>query len=233
MNTAVKYMFDRDFDDLAIMKEIVEQEAQEEADEQAKESAEPEAPPPPTYSEEDLTKARQEAYERGKKDGSAEVLTGIEQKIAAALDKVAATLEGMIQVQSQANEATKRDAAALAVGVVRRLFPKLDAEHGPAEVIAVLEDVLHNLIREPRITLLVNDTVADGVQDRIRSFLERRGFQGEIAIRGDSALSPGDCRIEWIGGEAIRDSAALIALIEAAASRHSGVEPLRFDETQG
>jgi flagellar assembly protein FliH len=234
MAGAVKYLFDRDFDDLEILKEIVEQEkAEEKAAEDSAEGAEPEEPPAPTFSEEDLAKARRESYERGKKEGAADVLAGIEQKIATSLDKIAAGMDGLMAAQAASSESTQRDAAALSVAVVRKLFPKLNAEHGSAEVVEMLKDVLANLIREPRVTILVNPEAGEGVQTRIKEFLERRGFRGELAVRGDAAMSPGDCRIEWMGGEAMRDSGALLAEIEAAAERQTGVTMPRPEDTQG
>jgi flagellar assembly protein FliH len=232
MAGAVKYLFDRDFDDLEILKEIVDQEALE-TEVEAVVEAEVAVPPAPTFSEEDMAKARRESYERGKKEGSAEALAGIEQKIAATLDKIAGGVENVIQAQSATSEATKHDAAALSVAVVRKLFPKLDAEHGPSEVLAMLQDVLANLLREPRITILVHHEAADGVRVRIGEFLERRGFRGELSIHADTTLGPGDCRIEWLGGEATRDSGALLAEIDAAAVRHTGVTLSRAEETQG
>jgi len=233
MAGAVKYLFDRDFDDLEILKEI-EQEAQQETDAAAGEAAgEPVAPPAPTFGEEEMAAARRESYERGKKDGSAEVLAGLEQKIGGTLEKIATGIESVIRAQLESSEATKRDAAALSIAVVRKLFPKLNAAHGSDEVLAMLHDVLSNLIREPRITILVPEETSEGIQARLGDFLDRRGFRGELAVKADGALKPGDCRIEWMGGEAIRDSGALLAEIEAAAERHTGVALPRMEETQG
>jgi flagellar assembly protein FliH len=233
MAATVKYLFDRDFDDLEILKEIVEQEALEPEAEGSEEAGEPLPPPAPTFSEEQMAAARRESYERGKKEGSAEMLAGIEQKTATALEKIAAGMEGVMQAQVESSEATKRDAAALSVAVVRKLFPKLNAEHGPNEVLAMLQDVLSNLIREPRITILVANDTSDGIRTKIEDFLERRGFRGALVVQGDAALGPGDCRIEWMDGEATRDSGALLAEIEAAAARHAGVTVSRLEETQG
>ena len=233
MAATVKYLFDRDFDDLEILKEIVEQEALEPEAEGSEETGEPVPPPAPTFSEEQMAAARRESYERGKKEGSAQVLAGIEQQIAAALEKIAAGMESVMQAQVESSEAMKRDAAALTVAVVRKLFPKLDAEHGPSEVVAMLQDVLSNLAREPRIIILVAQDTSEGIRTRIEDFLERRGFRGTLVVQGDATLGPGDCRIEWTGGEATRDSGALLAEIEAAVARHAGVAGSRLEETQG
>ena len=234
MQSAVKYMFDRDFDDLDLLREIVEQEAKDTVEEKPAGEPEPPAPPPaPVFSEEDMALARRQGYERGKKEGIAEMLAGIEQKMATALDKIASQSETLFRIQSDANETIQREAAALSLAIARKLFPKLNEDHGLDEVVAVAQGVLAKLIREPRITISVDEGVAESIATRLSDFLKKRGFQGELSVRGDGELGPGECRIEWMGGDAIRDVGTLLSEIEAAIARHTGAALSRLDETQG
>ena len=236
MTNAVKYLFDRDFDDLDILKEIVEQEAKEAVEEENDEAAESiaaEPPPPPSYSEEQLALARRQAYERGKKEGIAETLAGIQQKTENALEKILLQIETVFGAQKAFNESTEREAAALTLTVIRKLFPTLNGRHGVDEVVAVASDVLASLLREPQIVVVVQESVADSVRQRLTDFLAMRGFQGEFVVRGESGLGIGDCRVEWMGGNAARDTGTLFAEIEAAVARHTGATLSRLEETQG
>lgn len=220
LQSTPKFMFDRDFDDLEILREIVQQEVEEL--EQAQEAVEPVAPAAPTFSEEDLAAARKQAFEKGKREGIAETLASIEQRVAISLDKVAGEVETLFANQIANNDATARDAAHLALAVARKLFPRLNQTHGLGEIVGVTEEILTHLIREPRLVVSVNQMHADAMRTRLSDFLAKRGFSGNLELRGDDTLAAGDCKIEWMGGDAARDTSALFAEIETIIERHVG-----------
>lgn len=222
-----KFLFDRDFDDLDILREIVQQEVEEL--EQAQEAIEPAAPAAPTFSEEDMAAARKQAFEKGKRDGIAETLASIEQRVAISLDKIAGEVENVFASQTSNNEALTRDAAHLALSVAKKLFPRLHETYGLGEIVGVTEDILSHLIREPRLVVSVHDAHVDALRTRLSDFLAKRGFSGNLELRGDNALAGGDCKIEWMGGDAARDTSALFAEIEATIERHVG--KMAMDET--
>jgi flagellar assembly protein FliH len=215
-----KFMFDRDFDDLEILREIVQQEVEEL--EQAQEVVEPAAPVAPTFSEEDMAAARKQAFEKGKRDGIAETLASIEQRVAISLDKIAGEIETLFAGQTSNNEAVSRDAAHLALAVAKKLFPRLHETYGLGEIVGVTEDILTHLIREPRLVVSVHDMHVDALRTRLTDFLAKRGFSGNLELRGENTLAAGDCKIEWMGGDAARDTSALFAEIEATIERHVG-----------
>jgi flagellar assembly protein FliH len=220
-----KFLFDRDFDDLEILREIVEQEVQEQelAQEHAKVEAEaPVAPPAPMFSEEELAAARIQAFEAGKREGRSESLASIEQQVAATLDRLATDIATLFATQTANNDAMARDTASLALAVAKKLFPRLYATHGLSEIVGVTEEILANLIREPRLVVSVHEMHADVLRTRLNEFLARRGFAGVLDLRGESGLGAGDCKIEWMGGDAARDTAALFAEIENVIERHVG-----------
>ena len=214
-----KFLFDRDFDDLEILREIVQQEVEEL--EQAQEAAEPVAPAAPTFSEDDMASARQLAFEKGKREGISETLASIEQRVAISLEKVASEVETLFAQQTE-NEAMTRDAAHLALAVAKKLFPRLHERYGLGEIVGVTEDILTRLIREPRLVVAVHEIHADALRTRLGDFLAKRGFSGNLEVHGENALAAGDCRIEWMGGDAARDTSALFAEIEATIERHIG-----------
>ena len=219
--TMQKFMFDRDFDDLEILREIVEQEVLE----QEPAVGEPESPPvpvAPTFSQEELTEARKQAHELGKREGIAETLAGIEQQITISLDKITTEVTSLLAAQTSSNDAIARDTAHLALAVARKLFPRLHEIHGLGEIVAVTEDILSHLIREPRLVVSVSEKHADAMRTRLADFLAKRGFTGNLELRGEAAIGAGDCKIEWMGGNAARSTAALFAEIESIVDRHVG-----------
>jgi flagellar assembly protein FliH len=215
-----KFMFDRDFDDLEILREIVQQEVEEL--EQAQETAEPVAPAAPTFSEEEMAAARKQAFEKGKRDGIAETLASIEQRVAISLDKIANEVETLFASQTTSNEATARDAAHLALAVAKKLFPRLHETYGLGEIVGVTEEILTHLIREPRLVVSVHEMHADALRTRLGDFLAKRGFSGNLELRGENTFAAGDCKIEWMGGDAARNTSALFAEIETIIERHVG-----------
>jgi len=223
-----KFLFDRDFDDLEILREIVEQEVHEQ--ELVKSEPEvPETPPAPTFTEEELAVARKQAFEAGKREGISESLASIEQQVAITLDRLATDIGALFAAQTTNNDAMARDAANLALAVAKKLFPRLHETHGLGEIVGVTEEILANLIREPRLVVSVHEMHAEALRSRFNEFLARRGFAGTLDLRGESGLGAGDCRIEWMGGDAARDTAALFAEIENVIERHIGKTAM--DET--
>ena len=143
-----KYLFDRDFDDLEILREIVQQEVEE----QELANAEPEVPSAlaaPTFSEEEMAAARKQAYDKGKPDGVAEALGGIEQKISVSLNKIGNEVGSLFSTQRTNNDALAQDAAHLALAVAKKLFPRLHETHGLGEIVGVTEEILWKFGLEP------------------------------------------------------------------------------------
>ena len=208
MQAGDKFLFDTDFDDLEILKEISEQEVavEETAD---SEDAEPEEEVI-TFTEEEMNNQRQQALEEGRQQGVKETLDGIENSIANVFAKIDETMTGLFKIQREENEHTRKEAISVASAVVGKLFSGLDTEHGFREVIKLTEETLDGLLREPTIVIHVNDANADQMEERLREYLHRHDFQGKFSVTGDGNMAAGDCRIEWATGSAERSSAMIL-----------------------
>ena len=92
MSTVRKYTFDLDFDAPeepdAVEAEAIEDEPEEEA--------------APTFSEEDLERARQEGFEAGKESGRLEAAEATEQRLLESVEAAVAKLEEVIEQQAEA-----------------------------------------------------------------------------------------------------------------------------------
>ena len=89
---------------------------------------------PPTFSEEELAAARDEAFQNGLQAGLKEAMTGIEQQVSATLDVLVGTIGRISEQQKQANEVISRETVDLAVAAVRKLFPRFADQGGKDEV---------------------------------------------------------------------------------------------------
>ena len=221
MEPKMKFLFDRDFDDIQVLEKFVQREQADRTGkkEEAEKEAEPEVKVP-TFSEEDVARARDEGYQQGRREGAAEALKGLEVRIAGALEKLANDVTGLAATQSTENEAMRHDAAGLLLAMVRKLFPGWNDAHGLTEVSAMAEKVLSRLFRETRIVVTVDEASVEAVRTRLMAMLERRGFKGDLVVNGEEGLAIGFCHIEWSSGHAVRDTQALMAEIEQAVERN-------------
>jgi flagellar assembly protein FliH len=161
----------------------------------------------PVFSATELAQAR----EAGKHDGRA---IGLAE---AAASNAAATRQAIEAIASEL--ATTRDAAAreateAAEGIARLLLdslsavlPTLCAQHGEAEVQALVRAVLPALSQEPEVTVRVTPPSADAVSHEIAKF--DPDLAARVHVVPCETLPIGDVRITWRNGTATRDAAAL------------------------
>lgn len=160
----------------------------------------------PKFSEEDMEAARAEGFAAGRENGHCDAMQTIEQQASEALSAIAGQLTGLSQAQAQANERQAREALETALTIVRKLFPRLAAQHGLAEIEAVVSDCLARLRDEPRIVIRVADSLLDRVEERVNRLVEQAGFEGKIVFLSQEELNPGDVRVEWADGGAERNA---------------------------
>ena len=62
--------------------------------------------------------------------------------------------------------------------------------------------------------------IYDAAKDKLEEIARARGFEGRLVVLADSAMAPGDCRIEWADGGVARDRAATLAAIDDVVARY-------------
>jgi flagellar assembly protein FliH len=181
--------------------------------------ADPPAPPPPTFSEAELAAAVAAARSEGRTEAEAEIRAGLEHRRTEALAAIAA---GLAQGQAAFERTLAARAGAsgeLALALARALVPRALARQPLADVEAMLQEVVARLEGCPWLELrLAPDLVEAGRAALARAAAEA-GYRGEIRVIADAKLAPGDARLEWQDGAAVRDLARLeaeaSALVEA------------------
>ena len=175
-------------------------------DDEAKPAAEQEAPPEPEFIEPVFTGAELEvARAEARLAGRAEAERGI---IASRVQMLSLIAAGMTEAQDGARIAAEQAAEAVARCMLTALtacLPALCERHGAAELRALTRAVLPALTDEPRITVRVHPHMATVVQEELAA------MDFEIAERvnlvATEAIAPGDARINWAEGSAVRNAA--------------------------
>jgi len=173
-----------------------------------------------TMTAEEIDQMCAQARSEGMKAGEARALEAVAQ----GTRDVAGILREALARTHNDIEYVRQEAAQLAVAVARKLVPvALDALPS-ADVELALREALHQGIGEPRIVLRANPRVIEALNGCIDEIAHEEGFDGRVIAAADPALKGADCRIEWRGGGAERNQAAIeqeLAAIIARRFSHS------------
>ena len=140
MATLKTFLFDYDFDDVQLMKNIIQEETGKENDVNITAQPEPE-----------LNAAREEGFNAGKESGMTEALASIENSISQTLSTIVDEILDLSRKQSEYNEHIKIETISLLNCVNRKLFPLMNEQLNLDEAIQFSQRVLPELLTEPRI----------------------------------------------------------------------------------
>ncbi|MBF0093351.1 MAG: hypothetical protein HQL34_02275 [Alphaproteobacteria bacterium] len=219
MAEAHKFMFDVDFDEPETpppeMVEIEESEIE----------PEPVIPPAPTFSEEELAAAREDAYAAGRDQGVRDAMQTDEHRIADAVEVLSRGFRDLSSAQEKANETTARLAVALAVTMTRKLLPETARRHGSEEVAAVVAKVMPHILEQPRVFVRVPPDLVEPLRSGLTEIADSNGYEGRLLLVADETMGPADCRIEWADGAAERSLARVWRGIGEAIVNNGGEMP--------
>jgi flagellar assembly protein FliH len=198
MSPPAKFLFDQDFAATAEVKPTI---------------------PVPVH-EANLLEADATGYQRGFADAKAEILAEAEQRSAAALERVAATLESLMRGLSGVEARLETEAVDVAVAVAKKLAPALIEREPLAEIAALAMDCFRHLVTAPHVVVRVNDAQHASVGKPIEEMVRARGLASHLVVLAEPDIQIGDCRIEWADGGVNRDRRATEAVIDEAVSRY-------------
>jgi len=207
-----KYLFDTDFGAPPIaVSEMLLAEAEDAFVDMALDEV-----APPSFSEEELTLAREQAHQAGHAAGLAEAENARQTMESMALASCAHHLKTLGDAQLAANQEHSKDAVAFALSVLRKVHPEFCRRFGLDEIESVLHDTLGHLHQVARVTITVQSDLVAAVRDKAETITSHYGFEGRLVVVGDPAMTAGDCRLDWGDGGAVRDQAKTWAEIERA-----------------
>jgi flagellar assembly protein FliH len=158
----------------------------------------------PTFSLAELEAAKEAAHAAGIAAGLESAREGYERLAAQALAEASRKMDALDLAQAESSAATRRNAVEVAVTIVRKLLPRLEARHGIAEVEQLVGECLNQLFDEPRVVIRVHESLLEVLRDRVEALAQSAGFPGRLILIADDTIGPGDCRVEWADGGAER-----------------------------
>jgi hypothetical protein len=161
----------------------------------------------PVFSLAELTAAREAAWREGHAAGLQEAATADAAATGQAIAQIATQLRTECAAGAARAEQEAEAIAHLLLDSLAATFPALSARYGDAEVRAIVRTVLPALTREPAITVRAHPKTAVAVTREIG------GLDPDLRTRVQTVacedMCPGDVRIAWRNGSAVRDATAL------------------------
>jgi flagellar assembly protein FliH len=168
----------------------------------------------------ELKEAEGVGYRSGFEAAKAEALVGAEHRSAAALERIAVTLEALGRGLSAVETKLETEAVEVAVAVAKKLAATLIEREPLAEIAALATGCFSQLVAAPHVVVRVNETQHEGVSEQIEKIARARGLASHLVVLAEPDIGIGDCRIEWADGGIIRDRDATAAAIDEAVARY-------------
>lgn len=165
---------------------------------------EPEQPPPPPLTQDDVMAACHDAVAAAR----AEWAHDAAERRALALQVLAAGLVAARRDAALEAEAVADALVRAALATLAGALPHLCRSHGPAEVSALLRQVLPALAARSRVVVRAHAALLPSLREDLAALPD--GIADTVELRPGN-LPPGDVRIAWEGGSLQRDTEHLCA----------------------
>ena len=230
-----KFLFDNDFTNLESAAPVPEsKEGAKEAAEEDALAKEIETAPEeeiieeviiPTFSEEEVNKAREEGVARGRDEALKDLEGSLQKKLAETMQELEQKLGTIEDEQAAQKEERSRSAASIAAVIVRKLFPSLNMEKAMDEISHMIEQSLEKTSGETKMVFSVASEIKDEVERKVAEMVTLSGREVEFKVVGNTDIQLGDCTIEWSGGGLVRDQDQMWREIDEIVERNLGTAP--------
>ena len=164
-------------------------------------------PPPPTFNEQELQEAKEEAYRRGFNDGENKGKSWADSEIAktekaalALTPKIIEHAEELFERYNQFAIEQKEAALQLSLAIAKKMTASLPDEHFFEQVAQHTIECTEKMLGEPEIHIYVHPTLSDKMEQRLAKHFANSHEPGDVIIHAEEALAQLDCRIEWASG---------------------------------
>lgn len=159
---------------------------------------------PVTLKPEQLETLKKEAYDSGYKAGcqagSEDAAQSIGSALTTILSKLDEKLNEFIQDFDVIRKAHDQQLRSSILAIARKLLPDYTTRHGLTEIQAMLNDVIAEMIQEPRLVVRIHESEFDAVNTKIHEITVQKAYAGKVVVLADAEITTGDCRIEWADG---------------------------------
>jgi flagellar assembly protein FliH len=167
-----------------------------------------------------LQEAEASGFARGFAQGQAESMAETERRAAAALERIAATLEKLDRSLTAVEAKLETEAVSVAVAVAGKLARALIAREPFAEIAGLASDCFRHLVATPHVVVRVHDSLHDTARQKLDDIVRDCGLASRLVVLAEPDIAPGDCRIEWADGGITRETAATEQAIDDAVQRY-------------
>ncbi len=169
---------------------------------------------------EEVEKAKADAYLAGTQ--SMEVKAA--QAQAMAIGRIAEAIMQVLTSLDAAIEHHRKESAALAHAIARKLAEAALAALPASTIEAVIGQALAMVPQEPRIVVRADPAAVVLLKDAVARIALEHGFAGRVVIIGEAGFAAGNCRIEWADGGLERSFEAIDGAIRAALAHDAAQE---------
>lgn len=170
----------------------------------------------PLYGDEDLNAAREDAFRQGQQDATQKIRDEQEERVLQCTESLTRHLGDLIQAEQRREASKNYDTARLTLSIVKKMMPNLARNYAEEEITSLVKQTLSDQNEEPRLVVVVHDSLLETLRDKIDAIAESQAFQGKVVIIADDSLKPTDCRVEWADGGIEKDFDSLYRAIEGA-----------------
>jgi flagellar assembly protein FliH len=176
----------------------------------------------PTFSEQELALAREQAYGHGYVAGKEAALAEMQQQHNALLARLNRLFEHVAQDVWKVYAQQRQAATDIAVAIARKIVPDYVKRNGLKEIMAAVETSVTEMINEPRLVLRIHERHFDYISQEVNNLSQRLGYAGKIIVLTDNAIGEHDCRLEWADGGMERNLNLTWSEVDRQIARHHG-----------
>lgn len=167
-------------------------------------------PADPVFTAADMEAARAEGHATGR----AESDHGLMATRVQMLGLVGLGMHDATAAATLVAEAASEAIARTMLGAMAACLPALCTQHGEAELRALARALLPNLVDEPRITVRLNPLMVAGLTLELAEL--NPDVAGRVVLLPADQMAPGDVRISWQDGSAVRHAGQARLAVEDA-----------------
>jgi len=87
----------------------------------------------------------------------------------------------------------------------KKCFPIFIDQAKSIEIEAIVQDLLPQIITEPRVVIHINPEQMEGINEKMGNLSDRVHFEGKLIVQEDNKINPGDVNVDWSNGRAERN----------------------------
>jgi flagellar biosynthesis/type III secretory pathway protein FliH len=161
----------------------------------------------PVFSAAELAAAREMGWREGHEAGLLAAAAGDAASTRATMAQIATQLCAEFEAASTRAEQQAESIARLLLASLAATFPTLSARYGDEEARAIVRSVLPALTQEPAITIRAHSDTTAAISREICQL--DPDLRARVETVASEAMPPGDVRITWRNGSAVRSVDAL------------------------